>query len=70
MTGKPDEKDSFFETEIARREFVFGNIAHALSSLLSSIRDLIHSLFGQLNSFSLEPRYTRPLYPNPQLAVA
>jgi hypothetical protein len=26
------EKDSFFETEIARREFVFGNIAHVLSS--------------------------------------
>ena len=26
------EKDSFFEKEIARREFVFGNIAHVLSS--------------------------------------
>ena len=26
------EKDSFFETEIARRTFVFGNIAHVLSS--------------------------------------
>jgi len=26
------EKDSFFETEVARREFVFGNIAHVLSS--------------------------------------
>jgi hypothetical protein len=26
------EKDSFFEIEIARREFVFGNIAHVLSS--------------------------------------
>lgn len=26
------EKDSFFETEIARRTFVFGNIAHILSS--------------------------------------
>ena len=24
------EKDSFFETEVARREFVFGNIAHVL----------------------------------------
>jgi len=45
-------------------------LAHALSSLLSSMRDLIHSLFDQLGSFSLEPRYTRPLYPNPQLAVA
>jgi len=26
------EKDSFFETEIARRTFVFGSIAHVLSS--------------------------------------
>ena len=26
------EKDSFFETEIGRRTFVFGNIAHVLSS--------------------------------------
>ena len=26
------EKDSFFEKEIARREFVFGNIAHVLSA--------------------------------------
>ena len=26
------EKDSFFETELARRTFVFGNIAHVLSS--------------------------------------
>jgi len=26
------EKDSFFETEVARREFVFGNIAHVLSA--------------------------------------
>ena len=26
------EKDSFFETEISRREFVFGNIAHVLSA--------------------------------------
>ena len=26
------EKDSFFEKELARREFVFGNIAHVLSS--------------------------------------
>ena len=26
------EKDSFFETEIARREFVFGNIAHVFSA--------------------------------------
>jgi hypothetical protein len=26
------EKDSFFETEVARRTFVFGNIAHVLSA--------------------------------------
>ena len=26
------EKDSFFETEVGRRTFVFGNIAHVLSS--------------------------------------
>lgn len=26
------EKDSFFEKEVARQEFVFGNIAHVLSS--------------------------------------
>ena len=26
------EKDSFFETEVARRTFVFGSIAHVLSS--------------------------------------
>ena len=45
-------------------------LAYALSSLLSSMRDLIRSLFGQLGSFCREPRYTQPLYPNPQLVVA
>jgi len=45
-------------------------LAHALSSLLSSMRDLIRSLFGQLRSLSHEPRYTQPFCPNPQLVVA
>jgi transposase len=45
-------------------------LAHALSSLLSSTRDLIRSLFGQLGPFSLYPRDTRPLPSSPQLAVA
>ncbi len=45
-------------------------LAHALSSLLSSMRDLIHSLFDQLGSFSPDPRDTRPLCSNPLLAVA
>jgi transposase len=45
-------------------------LAHALSSLLSSMPDLIRSLFGQLRSLSHEPRYTQPFCPNPQLAVA
>lgn len=45
-------------------------LAHALSSILSSMRDLIRSLFGQVSSFSHEPRYIQPLYPNLQLAVA
>jgi transposase len=40
-------------------------LAHALSSLLSSMRDLIRSLFGQLRSLSHEPRYTQPFCPNP-----
>jgi len=44
-------------------------LAHALSSLLSSVRDLIRSLFGQLRSFSLDPRDTRPLCSIPLLAV-
>ena len=45
-------------------------LAHALSSLLSSMRDLIHSLFDQLGSFSPDPRDIRPLRSNPLLAVA
>jgi transposase len=45
-------------------------LAHALSSLLSSMHDLIHSLFDQLGSSSLDPRDTRPLCSNPPLAVA
>ena len=45
-------------------------LAHALSSLLSSMNGLIHFLLDQLGSFSLEPRHTRPLCPNPQLAAA
>jgi hypothetical protein len=45
-------------------------LAHALSSILSSMRDLIRSLFDQLGPFSLEARYTQPLCPSPQLAVA
>src|SRR5713226_8541802 len=42
-------------------------LAHALSSLLS-MRDLIHSLFDQLGSFSPAPRNTQPLCSNPLLA--
>ena len=45
-------------------------LAQVLSSLLSSINGLIRSLSDQLGSFSLEPRHTRPLCPNPQLAAA
>jgi hypothetical protein len=45
-------------------------LSHALSSLLSSMRDLIHALFDQLGSFSRDPRDTRPLCSNPLLAVA
>jgi transposase len=45
-------------------------LAHALSSLLSSMRDLIRSLFGQLGSFSLDPRDARPLRSHQLLAGA
>ena len=44
-------------------------LAHALSSLLSSMYDLLDSLFDQLGSLRLQPRYTRPLCPNPQPAA-
>ena len=45
-------------------------LANALPLIISSMRDLIRSLLGQLGSFSREPRSTQPLYPNPQLVVA
>jgi transposase len=45
-------------------------LAHALSSLLSSMHHLIRSLFNQVGSFSLDRRDTRPLCSNPLLAVA
>lgn len=45
-------------------------LSHALSSLLSSIHDLIHCLLDQLGSLSPDPRDTRPLYSNPLLALA
>jgi len=45
-------------------------LAHALSSLLSSMHDLVRFLFDQVGSFSLQRRYTRLLYPNPQPAIA
>jgi transposase len=45
-------------------------LVHALSSLLSSMRDLIHSLFNQVGSFSPDPRDARPLRSLQLLAVA
>jgi hypothetical protein len=36
-------------------------LVHALSSILSSMRDLNRSLFGQLGSFNHDPRGTQPL---------
>ena len=45
-------------------------LAHAFSSLLSSMHALIHSLFVQLGSFSRDPRYARPLRKYPMLAAA
>jgi transposase len=44
-------------------------LIHGFSSLLSSMRDLIHSLFEQLGSFSPNPRHIRPLCSNPPLPV-
>ena len=45
-------------------------LAHALSSLLSSVNGLIHFLLDQLGSFRPEPRHARSLCSNPQLAAA
>jgi transposase len=44
-------------------------LAHALSSLLSSMHHLIQSLFDQLGSLNLDPPNTRPLCSSPLLAV-
>lgn len=44
-------------------------LAHALSSLLSSMRDLIRSLFAQFPFLSPEALSTQPLCPSPQLNV-
>src|SRR6266545_4185081 len=45
-------------------------LAHALSSLLSSMHHLIRSLYYQVGSFSLDRRDTRPPSSNPLLTVA
>ena len=45
-------------------------LAHALSSVLSSMCDLIHSLFDQVGPFRFDPRDARPLDSIPPLAVA
>jgi transposase len=45
-------------------------LATALSSLLSSMRDFIHSLFDQLASLSSDPQDTQPLSPILLLPVA
>ncbi len=45
-------------------------LAHALSSLLSSMHHLIRSLYDQVGSFSLDRRDTRPPSSNPLLTVA
>jgi hypothetical protein len=45
-------------------------LAAPLLSLLSSVNAILHSLLDQLASFSLHPRHTWPLPPNPQFTVA
>jgi transposase len=45
-------------------------LAHALSSLLSSMHILICSLLDRIRSLSLDPRHPRSLRSHPQIAVA